>query len=755
MSLIQPSPGPSRVAVVLLLLSCSSAFADGETGVLEGGVLLPDGKPAVDTRVTLVEANRSVFVDDHGRFRFEDVAWGDYHLQAVNPRFGSDVQEIAIFAPLTTLELRLNLSRHREQIVVTATRSARGTTELAQPATALDSAAINERMQPSLGETLAGEAGVSSSYYGPGSSRPVIRGQTAARVRVLEDGYDVGDASATSPDHAVAVDPLSAEGMEILRGPATLLYGSGAIGGLVNVLDQRIPEYAPARPVGGRANLRLGSVADERAGSVSLDGGVAQLAWHLDLLARKTDDYAIPGSAVVGEPPPASGRLFNSAIESEGATLGLSWVGKTGFVGGSIKGYSSIYGIPVKFEDDGEGVRIDMTQRRYDLRGGFDTDFGPFTGIRFGAGGTDYEHRELEGDEVGTRFFNDSLEGRFEMTHDGPLSGIVGVQYTRRDLEALGAEAFLPPSKMDNAAIFAFEEIDRGSMRYEVGLRYEYQRVQTDETIAARPECGDPRDREFNAVSGSFGLVWQAGESYSIGASATRGVRPPNSEELYSCGEHLATLSVEIGDPDLDAETSLGLDVSFRKRAGRVTGEINLFANRFSDFIFEFDTGQSDPPGDPDGFPVFRFTQADAEFYGAELSGTVQLYHAGVHDLDLNLLGDLVRAEFRESGEPLPRIPPWSVGIGLGYRGARWYATADLRYVSRATEIAPTETETPGYTMAGGHVGYRVAGKGLVHDVMLRASNLVDQEARNHVSRLVNLVPLPGRDVGLVYRLIF
>ena len=563
-------------AVALLLIGVGVPALAGD---VSGTVLAPGGEPAVDARVVLIELKRSLFVGQDGTFRFRDVPPGNYHIEAVSKGFGSTVHEIEVGAQELRLDLQLSVSMHRERIVVTATRGGRGSGEAVQPVNVLDEAALNERMEPTVGETLANEPGVSSSYFGPGSSRPIIRGQGGGRVRVLESGLGTGDASTVSPDHAVSTDMLTADQVEILRGPSTLLYGNTAVGGVVNVLDQRIPEYAPSKPISGTVNLRYADAAEEKSTSARLHGGAEHFAWYLDGFTRTTEDYAIPGRAVVDDPDSASGSLPNSDIETDGATLGLSWVSDTGFVGVSYRMLDSDYGIPAELEEapppvlgvmEQEGVRIDMEQRRFDLRGGFDTRLGPFNGVRFSFGATDYEHAELEGEEVGTRFFNDSHEARLELTHgeSGPASGVIGVQYAKQDAEAVGLEAFLPPSVTDLAAVFAFEQIKSGSMRYEIGLRAETTDVSSSETAATDPGCLDPRDRDFTTVSGSFGVAWLPNDKYTLGGTVSRAVRPPGAEELYSCGEHVATLSVERGDPNLDEETNLGVRSSVCANGG-------------------------------------------------------------------------------------------------------------------------------------------------------------------------------------------
>jgi iron complex outermembrane receptor protein len=738
----------------LLLASLARAAGVSVTGTIKS----PDGSPAKDTRVLLVEMNRSGFVEDDGSFRFDDVPAGRYHLQAINRRFGTHVEEFSVGGSDVELEIELGHMSHQETIIVTA-GARRGGAEITHPVNVMDKNDLTEAMQPTIGETLKSEPGVNSTYYGPGSSRPVIRGQGAGRIRILEGGLDVGDASSTSPDHAVASDPLSAESVEILRGPATLLYGSTAVGGVVNVLDERVPDHVPSKPIGGTVELSGGTVAEEGSGAVEFRGGGGQLAWYASAFTRETDDYDIPGNAVVGDPDSSSGTLPNSALESGGGTLGGSWVGKNGYVGLSARAFESTYGVPVELEG---GIEIDVEHRRYDLRGGFDTDLGPFDGIDFSAGVTDYEHREIESGEIGTEFFNDTIDGRVELRQGatGPLRGVVGLQFGSRDLEAMGEEVFVPASRTDAVAVFAVEEIESGPLVYELGLRLETQDVSAD----------DNPDRDFDGLSASFGLFWRASDVYGVGVSVARTERFPRAEELYSDGPHLATFSYEIGDPDLGEETSLGLDLSLRKREGRVTGELNLFGNRYDDYVYEDPTGDTRVV-DALQLPELLFTQADAEFLGAELNVLVELLETEAGHLGLELTSDYVRAELRDDGEPLPFIPPLRTGLALHYRAARWHGSVGFWYYDEQDRVPdppefestpPPEvpgllglTPTDDYTMLDAHVGYRLPTGGMMHEFLLRGTNLTNEEAHNSVSRLKDLVPLPGRDLRLVYRLIF
>ena len=774
------------LAGVLSLLLAPMVLA-AQTGSITGRVVTADDEPVTDATVTVVATQASTEVDADGRFTLEDVPAGEQILEVVSKLHARGVDRIEVAAGESTeIELLVRSRTHSERIVVTATPDPRGELDLAAPVNVLEGRELATQVEPSLGETLANEPGISTSSFAPGASRPIIRGLGGDRVKVMENGLDTLDASAASPDHAVASDPLLAQRVEVLRGPATLLYGSNAIGGVVNIIDDRVPSAPPSKPFTGTIDLRGGTVADERAAAASLSGGNARWAWHVDGLTRETDNYEIPGHAALEEEEEdeghdeeeeeAFGILPNSDIETRSGGLGLTgFFGNRGYLGVAYRGFDTEYGVPGgehghheeeghddeghddeeghgDDDDHGEGeeeeeeedIRIDMRQRRFDIEGGITQPFGAFRGAKLRLGIVDYEHDELEGpDEIGTRFFNEAWEGRFELVQKrrGNHTGSFGLQVRSRDLEAIGEEAFIPPAESENIGLFTFQEIDRGALSYQFGLRYEVQ----DTTVR---EPGLP-DRDFDALSASLGLVWKPSGRYSLGASVARSAKMPTGEELYSNGAHFATSAFEIGDTSLEEETSLGLDLTLRRVEGRVTGAFNLFYNDFSDYIFQAFTGDEE-----DELPVLLWSQADANFWGAELDLSILLAQSAHASWDLDLLWDFVRAEFDDGGD-LPRIPPQRFGVGLHYRGDRLRAGANVRFVDEQDRISANETPTDSYTLVSADVGYRFLFASSFLDLILRGTNLTDEEARVHTSFVKDSVPLPGRNVSLIARLRF
>jgi iron complex outermembrane receptor protein len=746
------------MTTLLTLAASGTAAAQQPTGSVEGRVVTPSGDPATGAEVRVVGLGRHVDADEDGRFRVE-VPAGTYVLEIYSPRFGRAVERITV-AAAARLDLAIQLEPvfHAEPIIASVGPEARTQTELYQATDVLVGRELVEKGRNSIGETLAEQPGVTSTYYGPGSSRPVIRGLQGDRVRVLESGVSSGDVSASGPDHAVAVEPMLAGQIEIIRGPSTLLYGSSAIGGAVNMIDPRIPREKSIHAFTGHAQVQGATVSDELNGGASLNGTVGSVGWHASGLIRNTDDYRIPGPAVAppaqepGEEHEDLGFLPNSALETRTGSIGASWVGSAGYLGAAVTGYGTKYGVPghehegdeptAREEADGHGVEIDLDQTRLDVEGAWNFGGSLVRAAKIRAGYADYNHQELEGDEVGTRFDNNEFEGRLEATHAplGPVTGTLGAQYGKREVRAQGLEAFLPDTKTGALALFLYEEVAVRDFKFGVGARWEGN----DHDVI------DGRSRSSDGFSGSLGVNWSASESVTLTAAAARSTKLPAAEELYSDGPHAATRLYEVGDPDLVNEIGRSFDAALIVTEGPVTGQLAGYVNSFDDFILIMPTDST-----VGGFRVAQYEQEDARFYGFELSLKVSILHRPGNHLALTGFSDYVRAKATQTGEPLPFIPPLRWGGGALWEVDRWRAAVDVRRTEEQTRVAAFETPTPGYTFLNASVSYAFFTGRLVHEVTLRGTNLTDQEARNHVSLLKDIAPLPGRDIRLTYRLLF
>jgi iron complex outermembrane receptor protein len=760
----------SLVGLMILPGLCPTQVASQGTGTLTGRVVTADGSVANDALVRVLALGRRVPVTQSGMFLFQDLPAGSYLVEAESPRSGQSVRRFQVLAGQTiSVLLELDPLFQLDELVISAGSAPVRRSETYQPTSALTGWDLVRDAEASLGETLADAPGVTASYNGPGSSRPIIRGLGGDRVKILESGVGSGDVSSQGPDHAVGIEPMAAERIEIVRGPATLLYGSGAMGGVVNVIDKRIPREIPIRSVTGSAMGLGGTVADERTGAVEFNGGGGAWAWHLSGLSRKTGDSAIPGFATHehsedglhdGEEDEPFGVLPNSAVESERGALGLSWVGAEGFVGISFSGLNNDYGVPghghethghdAEVPEDGghdqeeeEGVVIGLEQRRFDAEGAWRLSEGVIRSVQGRFGFADYEHTEFEGEEIGTQFRNQQWEGRLKVDHSifELSTGSFGLQVGGRDFEALGEEAYVPPSTTLDASAFLFQEFERETVKFQVGARAEGQRAENVISGETRKHLG---------LSVSGGLNWTVKEEISLALTAAISQRLPSLEELFSNGPHAATYAFEVGNPELDPETAQSIDATLHLTEGLFRVEATAFVNFFDGFIYQDYTGVEE-----DGLPVLRTIQGDAVFTGWEGSAEFDVVHLGKHHLLIEGWGDYVRAELSESSEPLPRIPPLRFGSRLRYNGGIVRADLGLTKVTNQERIGELEEATEGYSMVDFSVGYRLFSGEVTHDFLLRASNLTNQEARNHTSFLKELAPLPGRDLRFMYRVYF
>ncbi|HMM76444.1 MAG TPA: TonB-dependent receptor [Gammaproteobacteria bacterium] len=663
-----------------------------------------------------------------------------------------------------------------EQVVVTADPLRRADAHLAQPVSVLRGETLQRQPLRNIGEAVSNQLGVTSADFGPSVGRPTIRGLSGTRVRVLDDGVGTMDVSSVSPDHAVAIEPLLARQIEIFRGPATLLYGSGASGGLVNVVDDRIPSALPER-VNGEVLGQYETVDDGRTGAFRVDGGLGQhLALHLDGLRVDTGNYDIPNFAErVPEPGEPAGELLNSDAEVGNYSGGASFVHERGFLGVAVSRLDRDYGVPGAHEHEeepdaaetlpGEGVRIDQAQTRVDIKGAFDDPLPGLREVRTRWGINDHTHKELEPDgALGTLLLNQETEGRFELVHAPWLGvdGVVGVQIQQRDFDARGEEAFVPKSTQDSVAVFLVEKRDFGRLHVDAGLRYEDN--DADDERGARSVS-------HGVYSLSGGLSYRHASGVELGGSVTRAERAPALEELFANGPHLASNTFEIGNAGLDTEVSTNLDLFIRRGQGRWRWTASVFYNDISNFIFgleqdrngdgvadrvEPDFGETGLVVDEeDALLLVTQTQEDARFWGVELESIFELMDGPWGALDWRLWLDSVDAELERRGHA-PRIPPLRVGSGLEWRRERWSAgVAAVRYAPQ-NEVSALETRTDGYVDLGLHAEYALP---LPEDRELqffaRGTNLTDDEQRRHTSYLKDSVPLPGIGAQLGVRLSF
>jgi iron complex outermembrane receptor protein len=651
--------------------------------------------------------------------------------------------------------------------VVSASALASQVQEMTTPAEVLEGEQLLLRRKATLGETLDGLPGVQAASFGAGSSRPVIRGLDGGRVKVLSDGVDVLDASTVSQDHAVAVEPLLAERIEVLKGPATLLYGGGAIGGVVNVIDRKVPTYVPDKGYEGELELRANSVANEGAGLFGLTAGAGNFAVRVEGVRRQADDYEIPGAA--GEP--RSDKQAGSYNDTDSYSLGGSFIGERGYLGLAYSRQENRYGLLAhehvdchqdadlwhcgehehdeeehageeEHHDEHGGAvpYITMKQDRWDLRGELSEPLPGFERARLRVGHSDYRHQEIEEGAAAATFDNQASEARLELTHR-PLAGwygVLGGQTTRRDFARLTAENPMPQTLTRNHALFLLEEYTVGAWRYELGVRHEWQDIDAD--------SGAP-DTDHAGTSLSAGAVWTFAPEYSLGLSLSRAQRLPSAEELYAFGPHAASRTIELGNAALEEETSHNIELTLRKFAGPTTFTVSLFRNQVDDFIYAADLGV-DTESD---YRVIEYRQADAVLTGAE--GEVR--HQFSDSFAASLFGDSVRGKLKDGGD-LPRIPADRLGVRLEQRlSAALDGQLEFYRVQRQDQLADFESETTGYNMLGAGLVYHGSLSQADYQLYLKADNLLDAEARQHSSLIKDEVLLPGRNFIVGMRVTF
>jgi len=760
---------------MFLVLAWTLLWSSDSTNLV-GQVTDQHHQPIAGAEVFLLEANRAQTTTSEGEFTFSDIAPGTYTLRVESRNLGGTriLSVTAEAIPSNRVEIELDWDVHDEVISIGQLRE-QSISEQSKAATVLAERELTENLQATLGETLSEQNGVSSTYYGPASSRPILRGLGGDRVRVLESGMDSGDVSSIGPDHAVSIEPLTLTRIEILRGPTALRYGGNAVGGVVNTIDQRIPEFQTGSKLTGDFKTRFDSSNDDRGFALNLNGGQNALAWHVDYHRRDTDDLELPSDFEPIEEEEHeeehSDMLENSSLEAAQASVGASYIRDWGFVGLSITDYDSEYGIPghEHHHEEGGGHEgevevapiVDMERMRFDVRSRIRSQT-TSRHIDLRLAYVDYQHREIEGEEIATSFDNQNLEARAEMTTPAWgwfQHGSVGAQYLSRDFGAAGEEAFVAPNDTNRYGVFAVQEAQFADFNWSVGLRLERQEndgtMLEDHDHGGEAEEDDHHDsperlsRDFDLVSISTGLVYTINDATSLALSTSRTERAPTAEELLANGPHLATQAFEVGDPDFDKEVSSNLDLSLRRTQGRVKGELNLFYNRFDRYIYEAFTGEKE-----DGLDLIRFAQADAEFSGAEAHLDITLLHRGPHHLALDSSIDLLQAEL-DDGTPLPRIPPTKTRLRLVYGHAGWQVHATMVNLGDQNDIAPFETKTAGYTMWHAGAVWNFSWKSSLHQLALRARNLTDEIGLVHTSFLKNTVPLAGRSFGLTYQLSF
>ena len=781
-----------------LLLASPSALAQ----TLSGTVTNAAGKPLANATVEIEALKRVTSTNELGEFTFSNVKEGDYTLHIFASGF-AHLHEHAQVQSDNAEGANFVLARSAIEVIdVHATPMHLSVMESATPVSVLSGETLRRQQAATLGDTLEKLPGVQSNFHGNVASTPIIRGLSGPRVLITQNGLDVSDVSRVGPDHAVASEASTAKQIEVLRGPATLFFGSGAIGGVVNVVDQRVPTSTETR---GEFVLETQTVNDQKLGTFNVTTGVDNMAFYADGFYRDSNDYETPVAPDIDDPDGAH-VVENSNEESSGFTLGTSYLFDQGYVGVAVERFEREYGVPGHSHGGDTSVFADLEQTKYQLLGeyNFTNDF--LQSVHFRAGYTDYEHAEVEGGLVGTTFSNETEELRVELLHK-PMAGWRGgisLHYKGSDVFAQGEEAFTPPSEMEMFAVALMEERHFGDFLVQLGARAES--VTLDASSVLLPELDAHEhddehdhdehahdehehegsefvrqfavDQEFTPISLSVGVVYTINESYNVGVSLSRSERAPSASELLSFGPHIGTRTYEIGalfdlseegefvlsQTAIDLETANNIDLTFRKTQGDVGFVFNAFYNQVDNYYFQEETGLFAESGHDhdhgeeghgeeghdehsDELPVYLFGSADAILHGFEL----QVAWQTTDNLKLDFFADYVKARLKDGGA-LPRTSPMRVGSHVAYTLNNVRADLDITYFAKQDDISTFETETDGYTLVDASITYDIPLGDIDLSVYLSGENLTDEEARVHTSFLKDIAPRPGRNFAFGVR---
>jgi iron complex outermembrane receptor protein len=741
----------------LLLLASTASFAMAQTAVLDGRLVNSlNGELIAGATVVIDELKREVVSGPDGTFRFENIAPGRYHVWVRAQGYSSRRTEVTVptegGAPV---ELRVDFDLHFQE-VASVSAEARSQFDAFQPTTVLSGQELTKQIESSLGATLENQPGLSSRSFGSAPSRPVIRGLDGDRVQILQDGQRTGDLSSQSGDHGVSVNPAAAERIEVVRGPATLLYGANAIGGLVNIITNEIPTR-PIQGTSGEVTFDVGSAAAEAGGAGHVQLGNGRFAVNIGGGGRRLDDFRTP-----------LGKVANSQSRNGFTTVGAAWTSTKAHVGASYGYDDTKYGIPVV-----EGGTLQLTPRRHALtfRAGAEQMTGAFDAFRATVAVRRYQHDELEGEEVGTNFRNDTVELQAMGSHRavGRLKGSIGLWVLDRAFSATGAEALSPAVDQRGFAAFTYEEVTWPHVTLQFGGRID----QTNYTPASEAK------RDFTNGSLSAGLLLRpaaADDRLTIAASVARAARAPALEEMFFFGVHHGNFALEVGNPGLESERALGVDLSLRWRTPRASGEVTYFRNDIDDYIFrrtmdheefeerreEFVTrfGGREPAGhaehegegteggeEEEEIAFVEFVGADALLQGIESHADFQLTPVLTAEVGL----DLVRGSLKDNDLPLPRIPPLKFRGGLRYQRNALQIGGQVIAAAKQDRLSTNETATGGYTLLKLYSSYSFDSGGAVHTITARLDNVTNELYRSHLSLIKALVPEMGRNFKAVY----
>lgn len=647
-----------------------------------------------------------------------------------------------------------------EKVTVQASAFKRNPDDLVQPVQVIQGKELDRKRKATLGELLEGEPGVASSDFGPGVGRPIIRGQAGPRVLILENGLSTMDAATVSTDHAVALDPAHAEQVEIIKGPATLIYGSAASAGVVNVVDSRLPDAVTAG-LASNGELSYGDNGSDVNTRLEAGYGLGNNQFHADFASRHATLFSIPGTAAK-DGSGVQGHIPNSAVKSQSAAVSASHITPAGQLGVAASYFSTEYGLPAE-----PSAFILLHQSRIDTKGVLNAPFAGFSRLTARIGATDYKHTEFEAPaKPGTVFINREQELRLEAEHlplPGGIRGVVGLQLGHREFAAVGSESFVPQTRTQQAGLFVVEEKAFSWGSVEGGVRVE--------NSEQKPASSSLASRSAQPISLSLGGLYKLGADYHLRLQAARSQRAPSAEELYAYGPHGATQTFERGSPQLSNETVNNFEIGLDKHHGRLGISGSMYFEKIKDYIYLANAdcnqaanssapctpdgladtvaadGSFNPPGSPasESLQLVDYRRAKAKFYGFEAETSYKIL-TGPYKLQSKVFADLVRGALQNGGD-LPRITPARLGVGLDASHGPLASNLTYTRVQTQHHVAALETPTEGFNLLSADLSYRIDGSSLDSTVFIRGRNLLDDEARRHTSFLKDAYPLPGRSV--------
>lgn len=745
----------SPIALVLSFLAAPALVVPpvagqevGQGYVFEGSVRdAGTGFPLAGAQVSVVGRETRAVTRADGTFHLTGLAAGVYTLRADRLGYRGTFVEVTVGAVRArravaeSAEVVIELSPSPialGELVVTATISERAASEAIRPVSVMAGDDLQRQMTATVAGTLESMPGLAATKMGPSVAQPVIRGLSGDRVLMLEDGTAVGDASNSGADHTTALDPSSARRIEVVRGPGALLYGGNALGGVINVIRDEIPSAMPHR-LTGSATLQTETANGALSGGATTVFPIMEhVPLRVEVAARTAGDLKTP-----------VGTLLNTDGELLSGGVGTAYVADWGRLGASFRGYRNDYGIPGGFVGGhDEGVRIEMERTASKFRTVVEEPVGPFENLRFDATHTWYTHREIESAGIlGTLFKQQTASGDVLARHGewGPFTGgAIGGRASWEDF-GYGGSLYTPDTRRLKAAVYALEEIDLGALLIESGLRYDWTLADPDEVRDS--DIGEIRERRFQALSGSLGILVKPASGLVLGTSVARAFRTPDIPELYSEGPHLAAYAYEVGNPSLEGEVGQGLDVFLRFESDRLRAEVTGFHNDITNYIYGEDTGRISRVR----LPIYQFRGNDAVFSGFEVGVDVD---AG-RGLALEGVASSVKGSLKETDQPLPLVPPLKGHVALKYERPSWYVRAEAEMADEQDRVGEFETPTSGYTVFNASAGVRFTFGGRLNVLTVSLANAADTEYRNHLSRVKEIMPEAGRSLSVVYRVVF